>query len=77
MAERTVAEWLALAPSAEESAERDVAPYRDLTPQERWEVFESLLRDMDVLLAGRMPVEIDDDPPFWRRWGDPPLGRPR
>lgn len=63
-------------PTDEETARRSVAPYLDLTPAERLDVFASLLHDMDVLLNGRMPVEAPEDPPFWRRWKDPSLGRP-
>jgi hypothetical protein len=64
------------APTDEETARRSVAPYLEMTPAERLEVFGSLLADMDVLLAGRMPVEAPEDPPFWMRWKDPSIGRP-
>ncbi len=63
-------------PTDEETARRSVAPYLDMTPEERLEVFASLLADMDVLLNGRMPVEAPDDPPLRLRWKDPSLGRP-
>jgi hypothetical protein len=63
-------------PTDEETARRSVAPYLDMTPEERLLVFASLLADMDVLLDGREPVEAPEDPPFWMRWKDPCLGRP-
>ncbi len=64
------------APSDEETAERAVARYRSMTPSERIEALRDLLRDMDVLLDGRVPPRVEDDPPFWRRWQDPNVGRP-
>ena len=55
---------------------RDVAPYRGMTPAQRWEVLCSLLADMDRLLQGRTPREAPENPPFPSRWKDPALGRP-
>lgn len=63
-------------PTDVETAERAVADYRAMTPQERLEVFRWLLAGMDDLLDGREPFRFEDDPPFWQRWKDPSLGRP-
>ncbi|MEN8148247.1 MAG: hypothetical protein ABFS86_00405 [Planctomycetota bacterium] len=68
---------LATRPTDEETARAAVAPYRSLDAAARLEALASLLRDMDTLLDGRMPVRSPDDENFWRHWMDPSLGRPR
>jgi hypothetical protein len=73
----TLDRYLRAAPSDEETARRAVEPYRHLGPAARLAALESLLGDMDVLLAGRTPVRAPDDEAFWRHWMDPSLGRPR
>lgn len=72
-----VREWLAALPSEEECIRASVEPFRDMTPQQRWDAFRALLRGMDVLLAGRPPIREDGEHPIWRHWMDSDLGRPR
>lgn len=70
-------EYARAVPTDEETARRAVEPCRDMTPQQRWEAFAALLREMEGLLDGREPWRGDDDGPFWRYWVDPLHGRPR
>ena len=70
-------EYVRAVPTDEESARRAVEPYRHMTPQQRWEAFAALLRQVDELLDGREPYRGDADDPFWRYWVDPCHGRPR
>jgi hypothetical protein len=62
-------------PTDEASAERVVAPYRRLSPADRWRAFAELLREMESLL-GQRTHRAPDEHPFWRHWTDPFLGRP-
>jgi hypothetical protein len=64
-------------PTDEETARAAVAPWRSLDARARIEALTSLLRDMDTLLDGRMPVRSPDDENFWRHWMDASLGRSR
>ena len=72
----SVAEYLAKTPTDEQTARRAVAPYRPLTPAERWSAFAALLAGMDALLDGRAPWRDDRFEPFWRHWKDASFGRP-
>jgi hypothetical protein len=72
-----VEEYLSRTPSDEETARRAVEPYRDMSVTERFAALAELLREMDALLAGRMPLRTPDDEDFWRHWVDPTRGRPR
>jgi len=69
--------YLAATPTDVETARRAVEHTRRLSVAERMEALRALLRDMDVLLAGRTPKRSPDDENFWRHWKDPSLGRPR
>ena len=71
-----MSDYLARAPGDVESAERAVAPYRDMTPDERWLALAELLREVDQLLGGRPPAPKEDEEPLWRLGMDPSLGRP-
>ena len=64
-------------PTDAETAEREVAPFRHMTAEERLVWFERLQRGMDVFTAGRARVEDPDDADFSRRWRDPNYARPR
>jgi hypothetical protein len=72
----TLTRYLDARPTDEETAREAVRGTRDLSPPERIAALESLLRAMDVLLAGRLPVRPPADSSFWRHWKDPSLGRP-
>ncbi len=76
MAEPPPRSALPFVPTDEETAERAVALTRDMSPEERWELFRWLLDGMDGFLDGREPFRPEEDPPFWMRWKDPSLGRP-
>jgi hypothetical protein len=73
----SVRRWVASLPSAEECARAEIAPFLDMTVAERLAVFDSLQRDADEMLAGRMPLHDPADDDWWRRWRDPSYGRPR
>jgi hypothetical protein len=72
----TIEEYLRAAPSDEETARRAGEGYRELDTRARLAALADLLRDMDVILDGRMPAPSPDDETFWRHWMDPSLGRP-
>ena len=69
-------EYLAKVPTDRESAERAVAPYRDMTPAERFEALAKLLEEVAAILGDREPAGDGEPFPFWRHWMDPSLGRP-
>ena len=73
----STARYLDAAPTDEETARRDVLPYRNLDTTARLEAMAALLRSMDTLLGGREPLRAPEDEEFWRHWRDPSLGRPR
>jgi len=57
-------------PSEAESAITDVAPFLDMTPDERLRHLAALVRAL-AAFAGDRPIVCDDDlDPFWRRWKD-------
>ena len=74
---RTVAEFIALAPSDAEWARRAVEPYRDMTPEERLRALSVLNGWMDEMLDGRIAEREDGELPFWMLWKDPLRARPR
>ncbi len=69
--------YLSAGPTDVETARAAVAPYRNMTPQERLEALAALLGEMDAILAGRLPVRSPEDLELWRHWKDPLLGCPR
>lgn len=70
------ARWVASLPSATECARAEVEPFLRMTIAERLAVFEALQREVDRMLAGRMPVRDPQDDDFAARWRDPAVGRP-
>ena len=72
-----VAAYIALAPSDAEWARKAVAPYANMTPEERLRAQSVLNGWMDALLGGRLPETEDGELPFWMHWKDPSLARPR
>jgi hypothetical protein len=72
-----VRRWTAMLPTAEECARAEVAPFLEMTVAERLAVFDSLQRDADRVLGGRMPARDPSDDDWWMRWRDPGVGRPR
>ena len=72
-----VSEYLARTPTNKESARAAVEPYRDMTPAQRWQALEDLLKAVQGFLGDREPLRPKEDPPFWMRWKDPSVGRPR
>jgi hypothetical protein len=75
--ERSVAEWIALAPSDAEQARRAVAPYADMTPTERLRALAALNGWLDAVLGGRLPERADGEGPFWMYWRGLVHGRAR
>jgi len=74
--ETSIARYLEAAPTDEETARRAVDPYREMDVTARLDALADLLRGMDALLDGRLPVRPSGEE-LWRRWGDPSRGRPR
>ncbi len=72
-----VRRWIASLPSAEESARAEVAPFLDMTPEERLQIWAKLQRSMDEFVRLHPPVDDPADREFWRHWRDPMHGRPR
>jgi len=70
-----VREYLAKTPTDVESARAAVEPYRDMTPAQRWEALEELLKAVEGFLGDRPVLRPAEDPPFWMRWKDPSIGR--
>ena len=70
-----MSEYLANTPTDVESARAAVEPYRNMTPAERWEALEELLKAVEGFLGDRPLLRPDEDPPFWMRWKDPSIGR--
>ena len=68
-------EYLARTPTDAESARAAVEPYRNMTPSQRWEAMEELLKALEGFLGERELVRPEEDPPFWMRWKDPSVGR--
>ncbi|MCU0725904.1 MAG: hypothetical protein MUE73_08970 [Planctomycetes bacterium] len=75
--ERSVAEWMALAPSDAEQASRAVAPYADMTPAERLRALAALNGWLDAILGSRLPSRADGEAPFWMFWKGLARGRAR
>ena len=75
--EPTLARYLSAVPTDEETVRQAVRPYRELDTGARLDALRSILRDMDALLAGRLPLRSPDDAGFWWHWMDPGRGRPR
>jgi hypothetical protein len=75
--DKDVARYISLAPDDAEWARRAVAPYVDMTPEERLEALSALNGWIDAILGGRMPETKDGELPFFMHWRDPSLGRPR
>lgn len=69
--------WLAMLPSASESARAEVEPFIRMSVAERLAAFDALQRDADRVLAGRLPLDDPADADWWQRWRDPNYGRPR
>ena len=72
----TLEQYLATIPDDVDAACAAVAPYRDMTPAERWACLDELMRAMAKIHGDRPPIHDDDYEPLWPRWKDPLLGRP-
>ena len=64
-------------PSAAESARAEVAPFLDMTVEERLAIWARLQRSMDAVVRLNPPIDDPAARDFWRHWRDPMYGRSR